>query len=76
MNNVKMLPLAMAVVAALCPISVLAQDFTQQQIDAIVAKAVDKALADRQAKMDAAAAKKVDLETNPQTAAATPDMAI
>ncbi|MGS4819425.1 carbohydrate porin, partial [Raoultella terrigena] len=74
MNNVKMLPLAIAVVAALCPISVLAQDFTQQQIDAIVAKAVDKALADRQAKMDAAAAKKVDLETNPQTAAATPDM--
>ncbi|KYL92524.1 maltoporin, partial [Klebsiella pneumoniae] len=28
----------MAVVAALCPISVMAQEFTQEQIDAIVAK--------------------------------------
>jgi maltoporin len=55
MNTVKKLPLAMAVVAALCPISVMAQEFTQEQIDAIVAKAVDKALADRQAKIDAAA---------------------
>ncbi|QFG76954.1 hypothetical protein DMB90_20180 [Raoultella planticola] len=54
----------------------MAQEFTQEQIDAIVAKAVDKALADRRAKMDAAAAKKVDLETNPQTAAQSPDMAI
>lgn len=50
MNSVKKLPLAMAVVAALCPISVMAQEFTQEQIDAIVAKAVDKALADRQGK--------------------------
>lgn len=58
MNMIKKLPLAMAVVAALCPISVLAQEFTQEQIDAIVAKAVDKALAERQAKMDAAVAKK------------------
>ena len=33
----------MAVIAALCPISVLAREFTQEQIDAIVAKAVDKA---------------------------------
>ena len=39
MNTVKKLPLAMAVVAALCPISVMAQEFTQEQIDAIVAKA-------------------------------------
>lgn len=54
----------------------MAQDFTQEQIDAIVAKAVDKALADRQAKMDAAADKKVDVVTNPQTAAQSPDMAI
>ncbi|HGF0768877.1 TPA: carbohydrate porin [Kluyvera georgiana] len=77
MKTVKKLPLAMAVIAALCPLSsVMAQEFTQEQIDAIVAKAVDKALADRQAKMDAAAAKKVDLQTNPQTAAATPDMAV
>ena len=34
MNTVKKLPLAMAVVAALCPISVMAQEFTQEQIDA------------------------------------------
>ncbi|BDA92124.1 hypothetical protein E3AUHO_48100 [Klebsiella pneumoniae subsp. pneumoniae] len=76
MNTVKKLPLAMAVVAALCPISVMAQEFTQEQIDAIVAKAVDKALADRQAKIDAAADKKVDVITNPETTAASPDMAI
>ncbi|MET5391559.1 maltoporin [Klebsiella pneumoniae] len=76
MNTVKKLPLAMAVVAALCPISVMAQEFTQEQIDAIVAKAVDKALADRQAKIDAAANKKVDVITNPETTAASPDMAI
>ncbi|HCI5938482.1 TPA: carbohydrate porin, partial [Klebsiella quasipneumoniae subsp. quasipneumoniae] len=76
MNTVKKLPLAMAVVAALCPISVMAQEFTQEQIDAIVAKAVDKALADRQAKIDAAADKKVDVITNPQTTAASPDVAI
>lgn len=43
MNTIKKLPLTMAVIAALCPISVLAQEFTQEQIDAIVAKAVDKA---------------------------------
>ena len=77
MKTVKKLPLAIAVIAALCPLSsVMAQEFTQEQIDAIVAKAVDKALADRQAKMDAAQAKKVDLETNPQSAAQTPDMAV
>ena len=58
MKTVKKLPLAMAVVAALCPLSsALAQEFTQEQIDAIVAKAVDKALADRQGGlMDGAAA--------------------
>ena len=76
MKTVKILPLTMAVVAALCPVSVFAQEFTQEQIDAIVAKAVDKALAERQAKIDAAANKKVDVITNPQTTAATPDMAI
>ncbi|WP_270487898.1 carbohydrate porin, partial [Klebsiella pneumoniae] len=54
----------------------MAQEFTQEQIDAIVAKAVDKALADRQAKIDAAANKKVDVITNPETTAASPDMAI
>ncbi|MCF6689700.1 carbohydrate porin [Raoultella terrigena] len=77
MKTIKKLPLAMAVIAALCPLSsVMAQEFTQEQIDAIVAKAVDKALADRQAKIDAAANKKVDVITNPQTTAASPDMAI
>ncbi|HCR56775.1 MAG TPA: maltoporin, partial [Raoultella sp.] len=41
MKTIKKLPLAMAVIAALCPLSsVMAQDFTQEQIDAIVAKAV------------------------------------
>jgi len=38
MNTIKKLPLTMAVIAALCPISVLAQEFTQEQIDAIVQK--------------------------------------
>nr|VUD32256.1 maltoporin [Raoultella sp. NCTC 9187] len=77
MKIIKKLPLAMAVIAALCPLSsVMAQDFTQEQIDAIVAKAVDKALADRQAKMDAAAAEKGGSGNQPATAAATPDMAI
>lgn len=57
MNTIKKLPLTMAVIAALCPISVLAQEFTQEQIDAIVAKAVDKARR-ASAKMDAAVAKK------------------
>ena len=74
MNTIKKLPLTMAVIAALCPISVLAQEFTQEQIDAIVAKAVDKALAERQAKMDAAVAKKADVVTEPQSAAQSPDM--
>ncbi len=76
MNNIKKLPLTMAVLAALCPISALAQEFTQEQIDAIVAKAVDKALAERQAKIDAAVNKKADVITEPQSPAQTPDMAI
>ncbi|MBD3697744.1 carbohydrate porin [Klebsiella pneumoniae] len=77
MNTVKKLPLAMAVVAALCPISVMAQEFTQEQIDAIVAKAVDKALADRRGKKSTPRpTKKVDVITNPETTAASPDMAI
>ncbi|HGS7381271.1 TPA: carbohydrate porin, partial [Klebsiella quasipneumoniae subsp. similipneumoniae] len=77
MTMIKKLPLTMAVIAAFFPLtSVMAQEFTQEQIDAIVAKAVDKALAERQAKIDAAADKKVDVITNPQTTAASPDMAI
>ncbi|HCU1238414.1 carbohydrate porin, partial [Klebsiella pneumoniae] len=77
MTMIKKLPLTMAVIATFFPLtSVMAQEFTQEQIDAIVAKAVDKALADRQAKIDAAANKKVDVITNPETTAASPDMAI
>ncbi|MGP6775866.1 carbohydrate porin, partial [Klebsiella pneumoniae] len=77
MTMIKKLPLTMAVIATFFPLTtVMAQEFTQEQIDAIVAKAVDKALADRQAKIDAAANKKVDVITNPETTAASPDMAI
>lgn len=76
MKTVKTIPLAMAIITALCSVSVLAQEFTQEQIDAIVAKAVDKALAERQAKITAAADKKVDVITDPQTTAASPDLAI
>ncbi|EKJ3309507.1 carbohydrate porin, partial [Escherichia coli] len=63
-------------IAALYSISAQAQEFTQEQIDAIVAKAVDKALAERQEKMDAAAAKKADVINEPESAAQSPDMAI
>nr|WP_318383635.1 carbohydrate porin [uncultured Enterobacter sp.] len=70
------LPVALAVMAALCSGNVVAQEFTQEQIDAVVAKAVDKALAERQAKMDAAVEKKADVLNEPQTAAQSPDMAI
>ncbi|XTZ38523.1 carbohydrate porin [Salmonella enterica] len=70
------LPVALAVTAALFSGSVFAQEFTQEQIDAIVAKAVDKALAERQAKMDAAINKKADVITEPESTAQTPDMAI
>ncbi|WP_130835905.1 carbohydrate porin [[Erwinia] mediterraneensis] len=76
MNTLNKLPLAMAVIAALCPASVLAQEFTQQQIDEIVARAVDKALAERQAKIDAAVNQKADVITEPESTAQSPDMAI
>ncbi|CAI8741465.1 MULTISPECIES: carbohydrate porin [Kosakonia] len=72
----KKLPVALAVAATLCSGSVFAQEFTQEQIDAIVAKAVDKALAERQAKMDAAVNKKADVVVEPQSAAQTPDLAV
>ncbi len=68
--------MALAVAATLCSGSALAQEFTQEQIDAIVAKAVDKALAEREAKMDAAINKKADVVVEPQSAAQTPDLAI
>lgn len=72
----KILPVALAVTATLCSGSAFAQEFTQEQIDAIVAKAVDKALAERQAKMDAAINKKADVIVEPQTTAQEPDKAI
>ena len=76
MKKIKTLPVTLAVISALYSISTQAQEFTQEQIDAIVAKAVDKALAERQEKMDAAAAKKVDVINEPESAAQSPDMAI
>ena len=76
MKKIKTLPVTLAVITALYSISAQAQEFTQEQIDAIVAKAVDKALAERQEKMDAAAAKKVDVINEPESAAQSPDMAI
>ena len=76
MKKINTLPVTLAVIAALYSISAQAQEFTQEQIDAIVAKAVDKALAERQEKMDAAVAKKVDVINEPESAAQSPDMAI
>ena len=76
MNIIRNLPLPLAVVAALCPAVSAAQEFTQEQIDAIVAKAVDKALAERQAKRDAAVAKTTDEVTEPQSPVQSPDRAI
>ncbi|EIG2129360.1 carbohydrate porin [Escherichia coli] len=76
MKKINTLPVTLAVIAALYSISAQAQEFTQEQIDAIVAKAVDKALAERQEKMDAAAAKKVDVINEPESAVQSPDMAI
>lgn len=76
MKKINTLPVTLAVIAALYSISAQAQEFTQEQIDAIVAKAVDKALAERQEKMDAAAAKKVDVINEPESAAQSPDIAI
>ncbi|HED6300257.1 carbohydrate porin [Escherichia coli] len=76
MKKINTLPVTLAVISALYSISAQAQEFTQEQIDAIVAKAVDKALAERQEKMDAAAAKKVDVINEPESAVQSPDMAI
>ncbi|WP_420900598.1 carbohydrate porin [Escherichia coli] len=76
MKKIKTFTVTLAVIAALYSISAQAQEFTQEQIDAIVAKAVDKALAERQEKMDAAAAKKADVINEPESAAQSLDMAI
>src|SRR5476651_1037636 len=62
----KQLPLTMAVIAALCPISVLAQEMiSQQQLDKIVAQAVEKALAEREARVNAAALQSPPVATAP-----------
>lgn len=54
MKIYKQLPFAMAVIAALCPLSVLAQEtvttITTEQLNKIVADAVEKALAERKEK--------------------------
>lgn len=76
MTNCKKLPVTLAVLAALCSGSAFAQEtITQEQLDRIVAQAVEKALAERQAKLDAIASKQVDPLTTPD-APKTPDMAI
>ncbi|WP_145482885.1 carbohydrate porin [Yersinia rohdei] len=70
MKTYKKLPLTLAVIAALCPISVFAQGKTQttqelitpEQLNKIVAQAVEKALAERQDKIDAALVKKKNVD--------------
>lgn len=70
MKIIKQLPLAVAVLAALCPYYAQAQDtITQEQLNSIVAQAVEKALAERQAKIDAAAL--ATANANAQAAAQT-----
>lgn len=66
------LPLTMAVIAALCPLSVLAQQITvtTEQLNALVERAVEKALAEREAKMTAAAQKASATSTSVQVAPA------
>lgn len=75
MKKIKTLPVTTAVIAALYSISAQAQEFTQEQIDAIVAKAVDKALAERQ-ENGCRGSEKVDVINEPESAAQSPDMAI
>lgn len=72
MKIVKKLLLTMAVTATLSPFPLFAQDITisQDQLDKIVARAVDKALAKRQAKLDAAALKKSEASAAQQTSQA------
>ncbi|CNH78682.1 carbohydrate porin [Yersinia vastinensis] len=70
MKIFKQLPLTMAVIAALCPISVFAQGTTQtaaqtitpEQLNQIVAQAVEKALAERQEKIDATLVQKKNVD--------------
>lgn len=71
MKSYKKLPVALAVMAALCSGNALAQEFTQEQIDAIVARAVDKALAEREAQINAVAERKNEVANAPTTTAST-----
>ncbi len=65
--------LAMAVIAALCPFSVLAQEMIrQEQVNKIVAQAVEKALADREAQLNAIAVKQAQVAPTIPAPTATP----
>lgn len=71
----KKIPVALAVIAALTSGSLYAQEFTpeqQKQIDAIVARAVDKALAKRDAKMKPAAQQNSAVASAPVGASTAP----
>lgn len=81
MKIYKQLPLAIAVIAALCPISVLAQEtvttITTEQLNKIVADAVEKALAERKEKIEAATIQKPSVDVVEKSSTPpTPDMAI
>ena len=68
------LPLTMAVIAALCPISVLAQEFTQNKSTPLWQKRWIKPRSVRPKWMPRS--RKADVVTEPQSAAQSPDMAI
>lgn len=81
MKIYKQLPLVMAVIAALCPISVLAQEtvttITTEQLNKIVADAVEKALAERKEKIEAATIQKPSVDiVEKASIPPSPDMAI
>ncbi|WP_227732604.1 carbohydrate porin [Yersinia proxima] len=81
MKIYKQLPLAMAVIAALCPISVLAKEtvttITTEQLNKIVADAVEKALAERKEKIEAATIQKPSVDiVEKASIPPSPDMAI
>ncbi|HFR4112614.1 TPA: carbohydrate porin [Yersinia enterocolitica] len=81
MKIYKQLPLAMAVIAALCPLSVLAQEtvttITTEQLNKIVADAVEKALAERKEKIEAATIQKPSVDiVEKASIPPSPDMAI
>lgn len=83
MKIFKQLPLTMAVIAALCPISVLAQGTTQvtissEELNKIVAQAVEKALAERQEKIDATLVqnRNIDVVDTSSVLPPTPETAI